>query len=205
MVRIDLAPDLVEEAVFHVVHRQAERGDPRAVAWLEQRERIYSIEEAAAREQAFRMHALEHFRTLHLDDSLRLGLESCPTAAQALEALFVRRARRQKEESAELYRAVDGSSRAVLALRPERFLELEPLFEFVRRELLYVDDMFDAAFGYEPDLVDRLPLEPGRRDVVRERVSRAWKQRVEARVRGDAVSGRFSDLVDAATSALSRS
>lgn len=202
MTRIELAPELVEEVVFHAANRACARGDPRALAWFERRERLYEIPGPSERELAFRAHALEHFRALHLDEPLRLALEDCPAAAPRLDALLVRRARRAKEESAELFRAPDGATRAVLSLRPERFLEVEPLFEFVRRELLYVDDMLDERFAYTPEALDRLPLDPGRRDVVRERVSRAWKRRVERRARGEPVAGRFAELVDEAVRAL---
>lgn len=205
MTRIELAPDLVEEAVFHIASRAAERADPRALAWFEQRERLYELSDPAARERAFRDHALAHFRALHLDEPLQLALEACPAAAVHLDAFLVRRARRAKEESAELYRAPDAATRAVLALRPERFCDVETLHEFVRRELLFVDDMLDEHFAYAPDALDRLPFDPGRRDVARERVSHAWKRRIEARARGEAVSGRFGDLVEAVASGLARS
>jgi hypothetical protein len=211
--RLELAPELVEEAAFHLARRDAERGDPRAVAWFEERERLYEVQPTAEREAAFRTHALAHFLARHLDEPLRLALAECPAAAARLATLHVRRARRAKDESAELYRAttpfvgpvpghpLDGD-RAVLALRPERFLELEPLFEFARRELLFVDDMLDERFAYAPDALDRLPLDPGRRDVVRERVARAWRNRIERRARGDAVKGRFPELVEEAVRAL---
>lgn len=202
MTRLELAPDLVEEAVFHGARRASERGDPRAVRWFEQRERLYALTRTAEREAAFRAHALEHFRALRLQEPLQLALEACPAVLRHLDVLFVRRARRVKEESAELYRGSGAATRAVLALRPERFLDVEPLFAFVRRELLYVDDMLDERFGYAPDLVDRLPLDPGRRDVVRERVGRAWRERIEARARGEERPGRFEELVEAATHAL---
>lgn len=202
MTRLEVAPELVEEAVFHVARRDTECGDPRALEWFERRERLYEQAPSKERDEAFRAHALADFRVRHLDEPLRLALGGCPAAARHLQALLVRRARRKKEESAELYRAEDGTTRAVLALRPERFLELEPLFEFARRELLFVDDMLDERFGYAPELLDRLPLEPGRRDVVRERVSRAWKGRVDARAGGGEPGGRFEDLVDAAVRAL---
>lgn len=205
MARLELAPDLVEEAVFQVTSSQLEHGDPRALAWFERRERLYELREPRAREEAFRRHALERFRALHLDEPLRLALEAAPSAAARLEALFVRRARRPRDEAAELYRAPDGSTRAVLPLLPTRFADVEALHALVRRELLYVDDMLDERFAYAPELVDRLPLEPGRRDVVRERVSRAWKGRVEARARGEAVEGRFEHLVEAAVRALAPS
>ena len=74
MTRLDLAPDLVEEAVFHVARRAAERGDPRAIAWFERRERLYELGEPREREQAFRTHALAHFRALHLEEPLLLAL-----------------------------------------------------------------------------------------------------------------------------------
>lgn len=202
MTRLEIAPELVEEAVFHVARRDTERGDPRAIDWFERRERLYERPPSRERDEAFRAHALADFRVRHLDDPLRLALNECPAAAQHLQTLFVRRARRTKEESAELFRAPDGTTRAVLALRPERFLAPEPLFEFARRELLFVDDMLDGRFGYAPELLDRLPLEPGRRDVVRERVSRAWRARIDRRARGEAPGGRFEDLVDTAVRAL---
>lgn len=207
MTRVEIAPDLVEEAAFLVMRAGAERCDPRALAWFEARERLYELADASAREQAFRAHGLTAFRAQHFDEALRTALEACPTARRALDTLFVRRARRAKDEAAELYCAEgrDGQSRAtraVLALRPERFSDLEGLFEFARREMLYVDDMLDESFGYDPDSIDRLALDPGMRDVVRERVSREWKRRVERRCAGESSSASFVELVQRAAQSL---
>lgn len=207
MTRIEIAPDLVEEAVFLTFRRAAERGDDRATTWLEGRERFYELRDDRAREAAFHQHALTAFRALHFDEALRAALEACPHASRQLDTLFVRRARRAKEEAAELYCATASgaaarSTRAVLALKPERFADLERLFEFTHRELLYVDDMLDERFLYEPVAIDRLELDPGMRDVVRERVSRAWKQRVERRSAGEALHGTFRELVQSAAASL---
>lgn len=207
MTRIEVAPDLVEEAVFLRLRQDADRQDTRALTWFEARDRLYELTVPAARDQAFQEHALQAFRALHFDEVLRTALEACATARGSLDTLYVRRARRAKEEAAELYCAQSRDSqtratRAVLAVRPQRFSNLESLFEFARRELLYVDDMLDEAFGYAPDAIDRLALDPGMRDVVRERVSREWKRRVERRSAGESVHQNFADLVQCATVSL---
>lgn len=207
MTRIDVAPDLVEEATFLIYSRAADRGDPRALAWLEGRERLYEIADAEQREREFRAYSLAAFRKLHCDEPLRLALEALPAATRRLDALFVRRARRRNEEIAELYCADQEphsarATRAVLALRPERFEALESLYDFVRRELLFVDDMLDEGFAYAPAAIDQLLLDPGQADVVRERVQRAWQQRIETRARGEVVTGRFMELVEQAAGTL---
>lgn len=207
MTRIEVAPDLVEEAVFLRLRHEADRQDTRALAWFDAREKLYELKDPAARDHAFREHALQAFRALHFDEVLRTALEACATARGSLDTLYVRRARRTKEEAAELYCAQSRESdaratRAVLAVRPERFSNLEALFEFARRELLYVDDMLDTAFGYAPDAIDRLALDPGMRDVVRERVSREWKRRVERRCAGESAGQNFADLVQRAVASL---
>lgn len=207
MTRIEVAPDLVEEAVFLRLRHDAERQDTRALTWFEARERFYELTVPAARDQAFQEHALQAFRALQFDEVLRTALEACATARGSLDTLYVRRARRAKEEAAELYCAQSRegqarATRAVLALRPERFSNLESLFEFARRELLYVDDMLDEVFGYAPDAIDRLALDPGMRDVVRERVSREWERRVERRCAGESARQNFADLVQRATASL---
>lgn len=205
--RIEIVPDLVEEAVF-LRQRSAElRGDIRGIEWMEARERFYDIREPHEREAAFFGHALRAFRAMRLDDPLHLALEACPSASARLGVLVVRRARRVKEESAELYCgtetwAASSPTRAVMALRPERFADVERLHEHVRRELLFIDDMLDPEFEYDPQGIDRLELDPGMRDVVRERASRAWRRRIEARVRGERPSGTFVELVDRAVATL---
>jgi hypothetical protein len=62
--------------------------------------------------------------------------------------------------------------------------------------------MLDASFGYAPDAIDGLKLDPGQRDVVRERVSRAWKSRVDARACGETPSMPFRELVERAVATL---
>ena len=208
MTRIDVAPDLVEEAVFLALMRAADRGDARALDWIERRERLYEIPDRARRARAFREHAMVQFRALRFDEPLLLALEDCPAVRRRLDVLVVRRARRSREERAELFCAPSSppgggsATRAVLALRPERFGEVEALFELVRRELLFVDDMLDESFAYAPDALDRLDLDPGQRDVVTERVGRAWTTRVQARERGEVVGGAFATLVQEAVGSL---
>lgn len=207
MTRIEIAPELVEEAVFLLQRDSDRRGDPRATRWLEQREPLYELRDPRDREAAFLAHALLAFRTLHLDEPLSVSLESCPAARDRLDVLAVRRARRTKEEGAELYSTATSAraaspTRAVLALKPERFADLERLHEHVRRELIFIDDMLEPAFEYDPCAIDALDLDPGMRDVVRDRASRAWRRRVEARARGERASGTFAELVRGAVASL---
>jgi len=207
MTRIEVAPDLIEEAVFLTLMRAADRGDARALDWIERRERLYEIPDRARRELAFREHAMAQFRALRFDEPVLIALEDCPAVRRRLDVLVVRRARRPREERAELFCAPSSpaggsATRAVLALRPERFGEVEALFELVRRELLFVDDMLDETFAYAPDALDRLDLDPGLRDVVAERVGRAWTRRVQARERGEVVGGAFAALVQEAVGSL---
>jgi hypothetical protein len=205
--KVEVAPELLEEAVFQCASRWAERGDPRALEWFEARERLYELKDGAERERAFAAHALDLFRRAKLDEPLRAALESCPATARGLDVLFVRRARRAKDERAELYRAASagaepGPTRAVLALRPEQFLDVERLHAVALRELLYVDDMLDERFGYAPDAIDARGLDPGPRDVARERVGRAWAARVLARARGEEAPETFGELVERALASM---
>ncbi|MCC7012933.1 MAG: hypothetical protein IT454_10255 [Planctomycetes bacterium] len=207
MTRIEIAPELVEEAVFLLQRDADRRGDLRATLWLEQREPLYELRDPREREAAFLAHALLAFRTLHLDEPLSVALEACPAARERLDVLAVRRARRTKEEGAELYSSATSAratspTRAVLALKPDRFAELDRLHEHVRRELLFIDDMLEPAFEYDPCAIDALDLDPGMRDVVRDRASRAWRRRIDVRARGERVTGTFVELVESAVASL---
>lgn len=210
MTRIEIAPELVEEAVFLLQRAADQRGDLRATRWLEEREPIYQISNTRERDAAFLSHALTAFRALHLDEPLSVALESCPAARERLDVLAVRRARRTKEEGAELYCSAASArsaspTRAVLTLKPERFADLERLHEHVRRELLFIDDMLEPSFEYDPSAIDALDLDPGMRDVVRDRASRTWRKRVDARARGERQIGTFGELVRAACASLNAS
>lgn len=207
MTRIEIAPELVEEAVFLLQRAADSRGDARATHWLEEREPLYAIRDGREREAAFLAHALAAFRAMHLDGPLTVALESCPAARARLDVLAVRRARRSKEEGAELYCPAASArtaspTRAVLTLKPERFADLERLHGHVRRELLFIDDMLEPSFEYDPGAIDALDLDPGMRDVVRDRASRAWRMRVDARARGEWPGGTFGELVTAAAASL---
>jgi hypothetical protein len=173
---VEYDPRLVEEAVLRRIAGHPQEGEYRT-----RRDRIYELSDPARRAAAFSELDGEWFARLGLDRPLLQALaEVLPEAS--VERVLVGRARSAAEEAADLLVARDGSSRCVLVrLRPERFLDPQPLFEWLRRELWFVADMLDPAFRYEP----RLPasnLGPSGDRRLRERYRLLWEITIDGRL-----------------------
>jgi len=185
---IEIAPDLVEEALFLWMRAAADRGEDALVArWERGREAAYRERSGSARASAFRALARSWSRELELEAPLGSALERCPHASERIERVLVRKVARARDEGSELYVDESGTdavarARLTLTLRARTFLDPRELFETALREFLHAEDMLDPDFGYRPSLPAELAEEPARHELVRDRLRVLWEARVAGRM-----------------------
>jgi hypothetical protein len=173
--------DLVEAAVF--LHARGGYGVPalQIARFHRERERLYGILDADARQAAFvRLHR-EWFREWGLETRLLAPLGAFPLLGKALTVLAFRHAHRKPDEGAELYVNAAGARHGVVSLRSDAFAQTARLETFLRREYAHLHDMVDPAFGYTPDLPVR-GLSAGQQRLARERYRLLWDITIDGRL-----------------------
>jgi hypothetical protein len=149
---LEYEPALVEAAVLAALH-----GHPGAGAFHAERDPVYGLAPAEAREAAFTALHARWFERLRLDRSLREGLGERPEILAACARGLVARARGSRGQGADLLVAPPAPPTLVVRLGPETLAARADALALLRRELLHVADMLDPEFGYEP----RLPAGEG--------------------------------------------
>ncbi|HWO41489.1 MAG TPA: hypothetical protein VNO43_06765 [Candidatus Eisenbacteria bacterium] len=160
-VAIRYDPSLIEEAVFLAAQERAE-----GHVFRRERERIYGVLDPELREQLFQELNRSWFSEWRLDRGVKDAVAEQPSIPSNVNACWVVRAARGKDEGAELFVARQSrqpceTRRTLrLMLRPQSLLAPESLRFFLRCELFHIADILDPAFGYEPLLPesDRGPL-----------------------------------------------
>lgn len=173
---------LLERAVLLAVERApgAERRSFRSA-----RDPIYEIEEPQRRERAFRALHGDWFERLGVAAPLRALLAEQPVIGRSTSACLVAPADRPRDEHADLReaRAQQETARPVLVLQLLATTMVEPsrLAALLRRELLFVADMLDPAFGYDPEVAVRGTSGPFA-SLLRERHDLLWRVTVDGRL-----------------------
>jgi hypothetical protein len=144
MMPIDYEPGLVEAAVL------ASAGTGRA--FHDERDPLYTIGDAEAREAAFATLHVRWFERLGLDRSLAEALAERPEIEASCARCVVGRAGAVPAEAADLLVAPPARPTLLVRLTPARVAVPERALAFLRHELLHVADMLDRDFGYEPRL-----------------------------------------------------
>ncbi len=146
---------LVEAAVL-----ASARGRPEERRFLGERECLYEIADAEARDDAFAALHSAWFERLGLDEPLRSALDGRPDIAVRCGRCIVARAIAARDESADLLVAPPGRPTVLIRVRPETICVPERFQRLLRHELLHIADMLDTDFGYEPRLprAERGPL-----------------------------------------------
>jgi len=173
---------LVEAAVFLCANGRGPVVPPLQVRrFHHERERLYSILDPEARNDAFFKLHLEWFREWGLENRFSGVLSKFAILQDNLATLAIRRAQSPKEEGSELYVNEAGQRTGVLAITPRRFTTDPALPEFLRHELTHLQDMVDPAFGYSPELY--LPgLNRAQEAVARERYRLLWDISIDGRL-----------------------
>ncbi|HVS09536.1 MAG TPA: hypothetical protein VMS76_06630 [Planctomycetota bacterium] len=176
MARLELAPELMAEALLCAIDSAEERGTPAAEAWHQDLAALSALPPIPDRERAFAALVADWFERLALDVALRAALELGSRISSRIDVLYVRRAARASDEGAKLFDrpAAHGNDscgvRLVLSVLPARFKEPRALFELAARELLHAEDLLDPAFGHRAVLSVNVADDPAGAELVDERV-----------------------------------
>jgi hypothetical protein len=174
--------DFLEGAVFRrVTNRAAPLPALQVRRFHRERERLYLIADADQRNAAFFALHLEWFREWGLEQVLLRLLHELPLLESGLNTLAFLKARSKKDEGAELYVNAANDRSGVVALRLERFDQLEALRTFLRHEFMHLNDMLDPRFGYSPHL--HVPGQnPAQQRLTRERYRLLWDITIDGRL-----------------------
>jgi hypothetical protein len=170
-------PALVEAAVLAAV-----RARPAADRFARERDPLYEIEDAEARDAAFAGHHTRWFEALGLGRPLLTALAETPAVEEGCARCVVTRARDPRDEWVELM-VPPGAGRAVVlvVIGAETLAVPARALALLRRELLHAADMLDPAFGYRPRLPGEDAASPLDR-ALRERYRVLWNASVDGRL-----------------------
>jgi hypothetical protein len=174
--------EFVEGAVFVFVNNRDHAPPPLQVRRFHRdREKCYGILDPDQRNSAFFNLHLEWFREWELEKTVLAPLDEFPLLLPALSTLVFRKARVKNDEGAELYVNPDNGRAGVVALRAERFNQLDHLARFLRHEFTHLYDMVNPAFNYEPQ-VHLAGRNPSQQRLVRERYRLLWDITIDGRL-----------------------
>lgn len=142
---VEYEPRLVEAAVLAAVRGRCEER-----SFLRERERVYELADAEAREAGFAGLHARWFARLALDAPFGLALAERPEVTAGCGRCLVVSAMAERDEAADLRVAPDALPTLLVLVRAETVSRPPRLLDFLRHELLHVADMLDARFGYEP-------------------------------------------------------
>ncbi len=179
------APDLVEETVL-----LAERALPKvdARAFRRERDRIYDLVDADAREAEFRAFHMRWFARLDLHRAIEDIVGGREDTLGGVDACRVSRAIVRRDEGADLLDPSPASERngvarptLALRLRPPSLLDPVSLHTFLAHELMHVSDMLNPAFGYDRTLP---PSDdgPSSDNILRDRYRVLWDVTIDGRL-----------------------
>jgi len=172
---------LVEESVLLAERRLSAAG---AAAFRAERDRIYDTHDPDEREARFEELHGRLFLQLGLDRPLHEALADRPELLLRSRGCRVLPASSRNDETADLRASVDAPAAPptiVVRLRPQSLLDLEALPTLLRRELLHVADMLDAAFGYVRELPS-IETDPAVVNLFRERYRVVWDVTIDGRL-----------------------
>lgn len=183
MIRLAYAPDLLEEAVL-LAERRAPAAEARA--FRRERDELYNIVDADAREASFRSLHVRWFARLGLDRPIDELVRARADLANRIELGRVLRALTRRDEGADLVDHISSGTSGpvamlVLRLRPTTLLEPDGLRALLHHELTHVADMLDPAFGYERTLPasEEGPLGDS---ILRDRYRVLWDTTIDGRL-----------------------
>jgi hypothetical protein len=172
---------LVEGAVLAAV---AARPFEERHRFHREREAVYEVRDAEARDRAFRHLFARWFERWHLARPLRRALAEQPLLAGRTRGCLVGPALGPSDEGADLYGLGDEADQPPvigIRIRPARLLDEAACLALLRHELQHVADMVDPAFLYQRDL-PALDGGPAYENLVRQRYHLVWDLTIDGRL-----------------------
>lgn len=177
--RIVYHPSLIEQAVFVIARRDAER----ECELHEKLDRLYAIGDAETRAAAFTTAYAELFRQWNLGRAIEDTIQTLFSAEGISRCVFgpagsagKQRVDLLRKESESLQ---EPEYSLALYIGPETLIDPEPMIPWLRRELLQVSDMLDEKFGYQADAMTGTPWE---RKLRQDRYMVLWRINLEGRL-----------------------
>ena len=172
----EFEPRLVEAAVLEAIQGHAREGE-----FHRERGAAYDVVDPERREAAFAAIHARWFAKVALDRPFHDALAEQPAVARACARWLVAAARAARDEVADLLVGPDTGPTLLIRVRPATVAAPGQLIPLLRRELLHVADMIDAAFGYEAALPREIAGGP-RAHAVRDRYRVLWNSYVDGRL-----------------------
>jgi hypothetical protein len=182
LMQIQYDDDFVEGAVFVCVNNREHSPSPLQVRrFHREREKCYGILDPDQRNTAFFNLHLEWFREWNLERAVLAPLDEFQLLRPTLNTLVFRKALVKNDEGAELYVNPENGRAGVVALRAERFNQLDDLARFLRHEFTHLHDMVNPVFNYAPQfhLAGR---NPSQQRLIRERYRLLWDITIDGRL-----------------------
>jgi hypothetical protein len=173
---LEFDPALAEEAV-----QLALKGSTRRGAFNRERERAYAEADPERRDRAFLEIHSRWFEALRLDQPVRAAIREAGEGLSQVSLWLFVRAVSGRQAGAELFVADKAHRSVVVRILPATLADRGQALEFLRRELLYIADMLDPRFEYEPRL-PRSPLGPPADRRLQDRYAALWRASVEGRL-----------------------
>lgn len=179
--RIAFDRELVEATVLEAAHRRAL--DP---AFHLEREKVYETADRGERAREFDGLYRRWFDRLAGPNRLVESIASRADLESGIGAATVCKATERAKEGAELLVAKEGPSvrdrrHLVFMLVPETLLDPEALDGLLSRELLFIQDMIDEAFAYEP-VLPKVPGGTSHDRLILSRYGALWSASVAGRL-----------------------
>lgn len=173
-------PRLVESAVLLAADNA---GVSEKAQFRKERDAVYGMGNARARESAFRELDARWFARFRIAQPLLAALEEHPSIDGAVSKCLVLGAHSAKGEGVDLHANRETASlpSLVVRVRPQTLLASEPLFALLRPELVHVTDMLDPGFGYERELPE-FSGGPTYENIIRARYRVVWNTTVDGRL-----------------------
>lgn len=194
--RLDFDPGLVEEAVLLAV---AAAPRPLGRRFREERDPIYEIADEERREAAFGVLHGRWLTELGLAAAVRGAVESEPAVLAGTRRCLVLKTASSRREYADLRGGPSsgGESRQgppvlAVSLRAETLADPRLLRSFLERELIFVADLLDPAFGFRADL-DPAGDRRGLGSLILQRYRLLWETTVDGRL---AARGRLAPAAE---------
>jgi len=173
---LEFDPRLLEEVVLLAL-----KGSHEQRAFHRERETAYAIVNPEERDRAFLDVHSRWFRKLGLADPVRSAIREVGEGLSGVSRWLITRAISGRQSGAELFVAEGTRCSVVIRILPATLADRGQALPFLRRELLYVADMLDPGFEYQPRL-PHSPLGPPEDRRVTDRYAVLWRCSVEGRL-----------------------
>lgn len=176
---VQFEPVLLDAALSALMQEREAAGDLRLThEYHALTDAAYRLD-LAPREEAFQQIHRRLFRRWNLGAPITAAFTEFPELREHIQALWVVRAPRARDEGADL--EFPARTAAILRLLPHRLLDPPGLTRLLRHELTHLSDMLDPTFAYEhTEGIPGIPL--AEEPLIRDRYRLLWDIAIDSRL-----------------------